>query len=150
MTTFACCQTMSRVRKCPYMCALGKSDFISTDKESVCFLQIKQDCRGLPLTGPVTVPEDLPQPSQFSCAFVRSFPQISWPSCMASFFLLPPPSSSLLHVPDPSSETLASPLGVPLDAPSLPQSSLDQIISWWIHDMSMFWVRCSSGWMWEN
>lgn len=57
----------------------GKSDFISKDKESVCFLQLHQESGGLPLTGPGTVPVDLPQPSQFSCAFVGSFPQISRP-----------------------------------------------------------------------
>ena len=39
MTAFARCHTVSRVRKCPYMCVLcdpvGKTDFISIDKESV-------------------------------------------------------------------------------------------------------------------
>lgn len=91
MTIFACCQTISRVRKRLCMCDLeGKTNFISIDKESVCFLQLSQDRGGLPLTGLVTVPEDLTQCSQFSCAFVGSFPQISWPSYMASFFLLPP------------------------------------------------------------
>ena len=57
--------------------------------KSLCFLQSRQEWGGLPLAGPATIPEDLPRPSQFSCAFVGSFPQISGPSCTASFFLLP-------------------------------------------------------------
>lgn len=129
MTIFAFWQTMSRVRKHPYVCAVtwGETDFISIVR--VCFLQWSQDWGVLPFTGAATVPEDLPRPSQFSCAFVGSFPLISCPSCMASFFLLPPPSSMLLHLTDPSSETLASSLGVPLGAPSLPQNNLYQSLA---------------------
>lgn len=123
VTIFTCCQI---TRLLFALWPGGKTDFISLE-ESVCLLLLSQDSRGLPLTRLMAVPQDLTQPSQFSCAFVGCFPEISWPSRIG---FVPPSSLSslLLYLPDPSLDTLAPYLGVSLEAPSCSQCRKYHII----------------------
>lgn len=107
MTIFACSQTMSRVRASLHLRSVTQrrnTDFISIDKESVCvfFSPAKSGPRRPPPHWACDCPRgpDLAS-SQFSCAFVGTFPLISWPSCMASFFPPSCPSPSLLDLLDP-------------------------------------------------
>lgn len=107
-------KTMSRVRASLRLRSVTRrrnTDFISTDKESVCFFSpAKSGPRRPPPHWACDRPRGPdPASSQFSCAFVGSFPLISWPSCMASFFPPSCPSPSLLYLLDPCLETLTSP-----------------------------------------
>lgn len=114
MTIFACSQTMSRVRASLRLRSVTRrrnTDFISIDKESVCFFSpAKSGPRRPPPHWACDRPRGPdPASSQFSCAFVGSFPLISWPSCVTSFFPPSCPSPSLLDLPAPCLETLTSP-----------------------------------------